>query len=155
VRSISVDDFSVERSDDANWVYRSGWMPIPSHFVTPSFGAALITDLRRGLKTTSSSGDAGVEIALLDAGLFMDKKATDDIAFVGIAMAFRERQYQCRAVLNIKLRGASERVVFEAEETRNRGFADLDADDARKMIESCKAKLLKDIHAHIAKRVSS
>ena len=73
----------------------------------------------------------------------MDSRASDSIIFVGIAAAFREREYKCNAVLNIKANGKSERREFDNVQVANRAYGDLE--DKRNFISTCQDKLAQKV----------
>lgn len=147
VAGVAVEDLTVPASPDAPaaWVYRSGWMPIPAKSVFPSFSDAFTADLRVGLRADGRATPT-LFVTVLDAGIFVEKRATDDIAFVGIVAAASQREYLCRATVSFRQQERSRKVSVEAHETRDRFFSDLDPVDARALVVRCKSKLVDQLH---------
>jgi hypothetical protein len=122
---IEIDDFATPKQvKDTDVVYFSGWFPIGDKWVNPPLHEAITSKMRGSLKA-SGQGSA-IQLAVIDAGLFMDSKKSDFIAFVGLAAAFRERPYKCNLVVNIRTPKKSERKVFEHTQIANRSFAELE-----------------------------
>lgn len=147
---IEIDDFAVGKQvKDTDAVYFTGWFPIADRLVQPAFHEAIAAKLKGGLKA-SGSGEV-VQLAILDAGLSMDMKASDSIAFVGLATVFRERPYQCNLVVNIKTSRGSARQAFEHIQIANRAFGDLE--DKSAFVSKCQDALVQKVADFLAKTV--
>lgn len=121
---IELDNLATAKQVSESSVYFTGWYPIADRFVSPPFHEAMAAKLKAGLKP-SGRGEA-LQIALIEASLYMDMHASDSVVFVGIAAAFRERPYKCTVTLNIKGAGGSQRREFEHQQVANRAFGDLE-----------------------------
>lgn len=147
-RKIDIDDFASSKTTRQNdGVYFTGWLPISDAAVTPPFHDAFAQKLKGTLQATGT-GAAEIQIAIIESGLFMDSRASDSIAFVGIAAAFREREYKCNAVLNIKANGKSERREFDNVQVSNRAYGDLE--DKRNFISTCQDKLAEKVADYLS-----
>lgn len=135
------------RESDA--VYFSGWFPIADKWVKPDFHEAITAKIKGSLK---AGGDGEVvQLAIIESGLFMDMKASDSVAFLGIAAAFRERPYKCNLVVNIKTTRGSERREFEQVQVANRAFSDLE--DKAGFVSKCQDALVQKLADYLIKAV--
>lgn len=144
---IDIDNFASNKTRLNNGVYFTGWLPVPDAAVTPSFHDAFAQKLKGTLKATGT-GTAEIQIAIIESGLFMDSRASDSIVFVGIAASFREREYKCNAVLNIKANGKSERREFDNVQVSNRVYDDLE--DKQNLISTCQDKLVQKVADYLS-----
>lgn len=143
---IEIDDFATPKQvKDTDVVYFNGWFPIGDKWVTPPFHEAIASKIRGALRATGQG--SLVQLTVIEAGLFMDSKASDTIVFVGLAAAFRERPYKCNLIVNIKTPHASERRVFEHIQTAYRGFGDLE--NKSEFVGKCQDELVQKLAAHL------
>lgn len=148
VRKIDIDNFASSKTTRPNdGVYFTGWLPISDAAVAPSFHEAFTQKLKGSLKATGT-GTVELQVAIIEAGFFMDSHASDSVVFVGIAAAFREREYKCNAILNIKVNGKSERREFDNVQISNRTYGDIE--DKRNFISTCHDKLAQKVADYIS-----
>jgi hypothetical protein len=106
--TIVIDNLAVETNTrTSEQIYVNGWVPLHDIF-KPTLPQAFDKKVRAAL--VPAPGATGrVDITLLRAGFWMEKSVADDVPFIGIALAFRERDLKCDVDVNIKIGDKSQR----------------------------------------------
>lgn len=145
VKKVIIDNLSIESKigvNDVVWV--NGWVPMHLGF-TPSLNDVFTTKLKNSIIPVGETG--AVNIVVMRVGFFMEKNFADDIAFVGLLTAGRERGFKCDADLNLKTDMKSERATFKHEIKRSYFN---DSDEIRNFMEMCQTNLIKQVHESIS-----
>lgn len=143
--TLIVDDLSTEAKYGVNdVVYVNGWAPAHAGF-TPPINKAFVSKVKNSLITNKSSGR--VDISVLRVGYFIEKNVADDVVFVGIFMAGRDRGIKCDADINFKTENESRRITLTHEIRRS--YFD-NQEEVRMFIETCQTELIKQLASSIS-----
>lgn len=143
---VEVEDYVTTRPVTAGeQVWVNGWVPIHMGF-KPELHEVFSSRLKSSMKPSGNSGT--LSIAVIDTGLFMEKNIADDIAFVGIFVAARDRGFKCSANLNVKINGNSTRQTFE--HSIKRGYFK-DSVEIRDFVTNCHEELTRQIFEYATK----
>lgn len=148
VKTLIVDNLATEskiRVSDV--VYVSGWAPAHAGF-KPSLHESFVAKIRNSIIANGVSDR--VDVSLLRAGFWVEKDISDDIVFVGLLMAFKERGFKCDADVNVKTESDSRRVTLTHEIRRS--YFD-DQEQIRQFIESCQTDLIRQLADLIKKSI--
>jgi hypothetical protein len=145
VHSVIVEDYTVPLSREqagAPGAFQSGWRPLPSAATQPAFEQMVLADLKRSLRPNAQNGPA-LRVTLLESHAFYEKRAADDIAFVGIVSALSARQMMCKAIANVGYGAASTKLTAEVTQMIDGSSVSRDVD--RQNIEACEAGLVEKL----------
>lgn len=145
VRKVVIDNLSIDtKITSGDVVYVNGWAPAHAGFAPP-LHEVFAAKLKNSLVAAGETGR--VDIAVLRVGLFYEKNVADDVIFVGLFTAGRERGIKCDADVNVKTEDSSRRVTVKYE-VRRALFAD--ADERRQFIEDCQSALVRQVAELVA-----
>ena len=114
---VRVKDFALEKDikvGDIVWV--NGWVPMHKG-LTPELHEVLYKKISHGIKG-NGKGER-LDIAIVDAGLFMEKNFADDMAFIQFFRISAERGFKCTGTLNVESNTLSKRITLEHEIKRS------------------------------------
>lgn len=114
---IKVKDFALEtdiKVSDIVWV--NGWVPMHKG-LTPELHEVLYKKISQGIKG-NGKGER-LDIAIVHAGLFMEKNFADDMVFIQFFRVGAERGFKCTGTLNIESSTSSKRITLEHEIKRS------------------------------------
>lgn len=112
-------------------IWASGFHLLPYSSTTPDFNDLVFRRVSTEFVSGRNTGNSDLEIALLQANLYMESHIADTVLFVGMFSAFSERKYMCYVDANFKYEGRSVREGFESIATRTRSWGDLEENDKK------------------------
>jgi hypothetical protein len=145
-RKVIIADYTSQKKySPYDAVWSGGFNPLPNSATVPPITELVLNNLNTRLYGNADNGGANVEITVLDASLLMESHIADSVMFVGIASAFSERKYMCRVDVNFRYGDRVVRKVFEAVDSKSRGWGDLPTNEKGAMVHKLLDQVIRDI----------
>ena len=134
-------------------IYCTGWANFDQGRFEPAFGEAISHRLTQSLTPSGEGSD--IEIVVIRSDISVFRKTSDDVVFVGLATAGRDREYQCDLEFALESTGVNLKhtVSFSPEPRKMVGdpfFYDDPRGSVIDLIEECHEGLVAEVAAVIA-----
>lgn len=144
--NVLVEDFTQDRKvsiSDVTWV--NGWVPLFDGTMGPSPNKTFYSYLSKALTSSPGSEDT-LKVTLIDSSFLMEQNFSDNVAFINMITAQRERGFKCTASISMSNKSKTEREEFEVVERAVASMAYFQA-----FVTRCRENLTGEIGAYLKK----
>jgi hypothetical protein len=144
---LSVRVLDIERTEHELKFYTNDFLEMPSDVTFPPF-PTLIAEYITENTVATETGES-LEIRVMSANVLIEKNVTDDIVFVGLLTAFRDRAHRCEVVVEFKSPSEEDRHRFSYTDDLSMHWIDTTESERQGFIDTCVA----DIHRQLVSAI--
>lgn len=130
-----------------------GFAVLPYDSTVPDFDKLVFSRLASNFTNTDPLNNKELEVAVLEASLYVEHRTSDKIPFASIVSALSARKYKCHIEANFKYNGTSVRKQFTAYDEAGAWWSDLETEHKKHLIENCLDVIINDVNEHVVQLI--
>lgn len=130
-----------------------GFAVLPYDSTVPDFDKLIFSRLASKLTNTDQLNNKELEVAVLEASLYVEHRTADKIPFASIVSALSARKYKCHLEANFKYNGTSARKQFTVHDEADAWWSDLETEHKKRLIENCLDVIINDVNEHVVQLI--